>query len=153
MNSFDLLTENIDEPQWLEKAGIFLEILLEKLEIQNWEFSLTFCDNAYIHGLNRDYRDKDSPTDVLTFAQDDDPFPVYLEEGDVHYAGDIVISLDTLKENAEYFEVDEEEELKRLIIHGVLHLKGMDHSDNSPRQEMLIFQESILNQMSEVKIF
>lgn len=152
MNNFDLLTENIDEPEWLEKAGLFIEALLDKLEIDNWEFSLTFCDNDFIHALNRDYRGKDSPTDVLTFAQNDDPFPFESDE-ELHYAGDVIISLYTLGENAEYFDVDEEEELKRLIIHGILHLTGMDHSDNSPEQEMLIYQEKLLSQMTEVKIF
>jgi rRNA maturation RNase YbeY len=67
--------------------------------------------------------------------------------------GDIIISLHTLGENAEYFGVEEEEELKRLLIHGILHLSGMDHSDNSPEQEMLIYQEKILTRLSGVKIF
>lgn len=152
MNSFDILTENIDEPEWLERAEGFIISLLEILEIDNWEFSLTFCDNGFIRDLNRDYRGKDSPTDVLTFVQDDEPLP-FGGTGNLHFAGDIIISLHTLGENAEYFDVEEEEELKRLIIHGVLHLSGMDHSDNSPEQEMLIFQEKLLRQLSEVKIF
>ncbi|MBN2656899.1 MAG: rRNA maturation RNase YbeY [Spirochaetales bacterium] len=152
MNNIDILYENISEPPWLPKVDFFVKALLEVLKIENWEFSLTFCDNTFIHELNRDYRDKDSATDVLTFAQDDDPFPFQGDE-EIHYAGDIVISLDTLAENAEYFHVEKEEELKRLIVHGVLHLSGMDHSDNSPQQEMLIYQEQLLSQLKEVRIF
>jgi len=152
MNNIDILCENIDEPQWLERVRFFLDPLLDLLSIDNWEFSLTFCDNQFIHKLNRDYREKDGPTDVLTFAQNDDPFPFEGEE-ELHSAGDIIISLDTLEENAEYFHVAKEEELKRLVIHGVLHLTGLDHSDNSPEQEMLIYQEKLLKQLTGVKIF
>jgi len=152
LNSIDILLENIIEPAWLDKTKPFIDKVLEKLEIINWEFSVTFCDNEYIRKLNKEYRDKDSATDVLTFAQDDAPLP-FENESTVHYAGDIIISLHTLGENAEYFGVEEEEELKRLLIHGILHLDGMDHSDNSPQQEMLIFQEKILVEMTEVKIF
>jgi len=62
-------------------------------------------------------------------------------------AGDIVISIDTLFRNADEFNVAVDEELKRLLIHGILHLSGMDHSDNSPEQEMLKLQESILTDL------
>ena len=59
-------------------------------------------------------------------------------------AGDIVISVDTLAKNAVEFDVSQDQELKRLLIHGILHLSGMDHSDNSPEQPMLQFQEIVL---------
>jgi probable rRNA maturation factor len=152
LNSLDFFVENIPEPSWLEKADVFVNLLLTHLKVDNWEFSITFCDDDYIRQLNRDYRDKDSATDVLTFAQDDEPLP-FADQEELHNAGDIIISLHTLGENAEYFGVDQEEELKRLIIHGVLHLQGRDHSDNSPEQEMLVFQEKILEEMAGVKIF
>ena len=115
-----------------------------------------------------EYRDIDSATDVLSFEQGDE----YIDDEDRTWfnAGDIVISLPALDRNAEDFSVprDEElkrlivhgifritsynvcytkllrEELKRLIVHGILHLDGMDHSDNSPEQEMLQFQEHLL---------
>ena len=152
MNSIDLLFENIPEPIWLEKIEPFISKLLAKLSIDNWEFSITFCDDVFIRQLNREYRNKDSATDVLTFAQDDEPLPFEVEEA-LHNAGDIIISLHTLGENAEYFGVEEEEELKRLLIHGILHLTGMDHSDNKPEQEMLIYQEKLMKELAEVKIF
>ena len=152
MNNYDFLCENINEPPWLDNTGFFLDKLLERLEINNWEFSITFSDDKFIQELNSEYRGKDSATDVLTFAQDDEPLP-FLNEESVHNAGDIIISLHTLGENAEYFGVEEEEELKRLLIHGILHLQGMDHSDNSPEQEMLKYQEEIMEELKEVKIF
>ncbi|MBI9097819.1 MAG: rRNA maturation RNase YbeY [Spirochaetaceae bacterium] len=152
MNNVDVLTENIPEPSWLTSVQSFLKILLDKLEIRNWEFSVTFCDDAFIHKLNLDYRGKDSATDVLTFAQDDNPLP-FIHKEERHNAGDIIISLETLGENAEYFGVGENEELKRLLIHGMLHLTGLDHSDNSPEQKMLILQEKLMDELTEVKIF
>jgi len=152
LNNYDFLCENINEPPWLDNTGFFLDKLLERLEINNWEFSITFSDDKFIQELNSEYRGKDSATDVLTFAQDDEPLP-FLNEESVHNAGDIIISLHTLGENAEYFGVEEEEELKRLLIHGILHLQGMDHSDNSPEQEMLKYQEEIMEELKEVKIF
>ena len=75
------------------------------------------------------------------------------EDGEARYvAGDIVISVDTLKKNANYFSVSENEELKRLIIHSILHLSGMDHSDNSKDQPMLVLQEDILKLFNDIKI-
>ncbi len=152
MNSFDLLFENIPQPQWIDNIHLYIDKLLNILDIENWEFSITFCDNEFIQQLNREYRSINSATDVLTFAQDDEALPFENNET-VHNVGDIIISLHTLGENAEYFGVEEEEELKRLLIHGILHLSGMDHSDNSPEQEMLIYQEKILTRLSGVKIF
>ena len=61
--------------------------------------------------------------------------------------------LDSLKSNAETFHVSVNEELKRLLIHGTLHLSGMDHSDNSPQQEMLQLQEKILGEYESTIVY
>ena len=86
-----------------------------------WDFSVVFCSNAFMQDLNR-------------------RFP----------AGEIVISLDQLAYNAAEFGVTENEELKRLVIHGMLHLSGKDHADNSPGQEMLLLQERILKRLDQL---
>jgi rRNA maturation RNase YbeY len=65
--------------------------------------------------------------------------------------GDIVISLETLKTNAAYFHVDEDEELRRLIIHGILHLAGFDHPTNNPEEPMLVLQEKILSNGEKIQ--
>ncbi|UTC74073.1 rRNA maturation RNase YbeY [Treponema sp. OMZ 792] len=129
----------------------FISEVLNGLNLKNWDISLLFCDDAFIRNLNKQYRDIDSPTDVLSFEQGDEYFD---EDGETRFmAGDIVISLDSLRFNAEEFKVDINEELKRLIVHGILHLKGMDHSDNSPEQEMLKFQEELLMQYQNIEIY
>ena len=129
----------------------FISEVLNDLNLKNWDISLLFCDDAFIQNLNKQYRDIDSPTDVLSFEQGDEYFD---DAGETRFmAGDIVISLDSLRFNAEEFNVEINEELKRLIVHGILHLNGMDHSDNSPEQEMLKFQEELLMQYKNMKIY
>ena len=129
----------------------FISEVLKNLNLKNWDISLLFCDDAFIQNLNKQYRDIDSPTDVLSFEQGDEYFD---EAGETRFmAGDIVISLDSLSFNAEEFNVEINEELKRLIVHGILHLNGMDHSDNSPEQEMLKFQEELLMQYKNMEIY
>ena len=129
----------------------FISEVLNDLNLKNWDISLLFCDDAFIQNLNKQYRDIDSPTDVLSFEQGDEYFD---EAGETRLmAGDIVISLDSLRFNAEEFNVEINEELKRLIVHGILHLNGMDHSDNSPEQEMLKFQEELLMQYKNIEIY
>jgi probable rRNA maturation factor len=91
--------------------------------------------------LNRQFRGKDEATDVLSFPCGE----TIEEEGEERYIpGDIVISLETLAVNAVYFKVDQNEELRRLLIHGVLHLDGMDHAGTSASEPMLQIQEHIL---------
>ncbi|UTC90291.1 rRNA maturation RNase YbeY [Treponema denticola] len=129
----------------------FISEVLNELNLKNWDISLLFCDDAFIQNLNKQYRDIDSPTDVLSFEQGDEYFD---DAGETRFmAGDIVISLDSLRFNAEEFNVEINEELKRLIVHGILHLNGMDHSDNSPEQEMLKFQEELLMQYKNMEIY
>jgi probable rRNA maturation factor len=110
--------------------------------------SITLTNNAEIQALNKRWRGLDEATDVLSFPDGDE----YNEEGRRKKeegirvnAGDIVISVETLHENAEYFHVDELEELHRLIVHGILHLSGRDHQTNDPSESMLQEQEKILN--------
>ncbi|UTC65852.1 MULTISPECIES: rRNA maturation RNase YbeY [unclassified Treponema] len=129
----------------------FISTVLNDLNLDNWDISLLFCDDGFIRNLNKQYRNIDSPTDVLSFEQGDEYFD---DEGEKRFmAGDIVISLDSLNFNAEEFNVGIDEELKRLIVHGILHLNGMDHSDNSPEQEMLKFQEKLLGQYKNIIIY
>ncbi|UTC63419.1 rRNA maturation RNase YbeY [Treponema sp. OMZ 787] len=129
----------------------FISEVLKDLNLKNWDISLLFCDDDFIQNLNKQYRNIDSPTDVLSFEQGDEYFD---EAGETRFmAGDIVISIDSLKFNAEEFNVEINEELKRLIVHGILHLNGMDHSDNSPEQEMLKFQEELLMQYKNIEIY
>ena len=115
------------------------------------DFSVTFVTDSEIQELNKEYREIDAPTDILTFRLDDTPsFPISFEDEDVDFLnneemGDIFISLDTMRRNAEEFGVREEEELSRLLLHGILHLRGLDHKTNDfEKEEMLKEQEDVL---------
>jgi probable rRNA maturation factor len=102
-----------------------------------------FCNNLYIKKLNAQYRNKDEATDVLSFPLGETgPDGQYL-------AGDIVISLDALDENSRYFNVTQDEELRRLLIHGILHLSGADHDTNNGKEPMLETQEALLAMFAE----
>lgn len=143
------IADNLDEkpPLSSEQMVRTAEFVLKKLEMRDMELSIIICDDEAIRELNRDYRGKDESTDVLSFAQRDigiDHFPL-----EPQLLGDIVISLDTLKRNSEYFTVPIQQELKRLLIHGILHLAGMDHDTNDAVEPMLVLQEELLQQVQE----
>jgi probable rRNA maturation factor len=69
-----------------------------------------------------------------------------------YFPGDIVISLETLEENAAYFKVEPDEELRRLLVHGILHLDGMDHETNEKGESMLQLQEKVLAELAGERI-
>ena len=90
---------------------------------QIFEVAVLFVDDAAIRTLNCQYRGKDKPTDVLSFSHIED---VELQSFDT-LLGELVISVQTLKKQAKEFKVTFEQELKRLLVHGMLHLLGFDH--------------------------
>ncbi|MCF7943158.1 MAG: rRNA maturation RNase YbeY [Spirochaetia bacterium] len=129
----------------------FVSQVLDYLEIQDKEISILFTDDAYMQTLNFEYRGIDSPTDVLSFSQAQESIPADMPDaaGSDTLLGDIIISIDTLKSNADSFRVDYDEELKRLLIHGILHLTGMDHDTNDSNEKMLQLQELILHEIHD----
>jgi probable rRNA maturation factor len=145
-NEVEISVEGIDTPPWLEKAREFALAALAHQGKAGWDLSILICDDAFIKGLNKQYRDKDEATDVLSFEQGDS----YTNpSGEKRFlAGDIVISLDALARNAQDFGISRDEELRRLIAHGILHLSGMDHEDNDPIRPMLLLQEQMLRDLA-----
>ena len=111
------------------------------------EVSVTLVDNAGIHALNRDYRNVDRPTDVLSF-------PLFDEVGEngKTVLGDIVLSLERASEQAESYGHALEREVAFLCVHSVLHLLGYDH-ETSPEDERDMFarQEAVLEEMGLVR--
>jgi probable rRNA maturation factor len=93
---------------------------LEILGLSKVELSIALVSDAQIKRLNKLYRNKDKPTDVLSF-------PIGEKVEDWLILGDIVISVDTAKRQAQELGHSLEEELKRLLVHGLVHLLGYDH--------------------------
>ena len=149
------MQEGVDEPDWFENVEPFVQKALKELKFEGEEISMLLCNDTYMQELNRTYRQIDSTTDVLSFENDEEYED---EEGKWKCVGDIVISLDTLPVNADYFEESRNDELKRLIVHGLLHLNGMDHGEehiekgNAPVCEMLVLQEKVLEKLKDEKI-
>ena len=149
---FVSVQEGVKEPEWLDKVQDFLLLAANQLGFDNEEVSVLFCNDAYIKELNSSYRNIDAPTDVLSFENDEEYED---EEGKWKCVGDIAMSLDTLPVNAEYFNEDTNAELKRLLVHGLLHLNGMDHGEEhiekglAPVCEMLVLQENILEKLKD----
>lgn len=149
--------ENFELPGWFEESKIveYCLAVLDKLNFDGEEISILFCNDEEIHALNKNYRDIDSPTDILSFENGESYTD---EEGEWLEAGDIALSLETLPKNAQYFGVSENEELKRLLIHGILHLNGYDHGeehiekDVEPTDEMLVLQEKILREFDNINL-
>ena len=98
---------------------------------------LVLAGDRLVRRLNREWRGKDRPTDVLSFpAGDPPPLPPGAEESSGPYLGEIVISVPRCREQAAMQGVDPGVELARLVIHGVLHLLGYDHGDVMERVRM-----------------
>jgi len=131
-------------PVWTKIMKDFAIKVMDELKKNNWELSILLCDDKTITDLNKQFRGKNEATDVLSFNLGET-----IKEGrkSVFIAGDIVISLDTLKENSQYFKISQDEELRRLIIHGILHIDGMEHKTNDKSEPMLVLQENILDML------
>ena len=119
------------------------------------ELSILITDDEEVQQLNRDYRDKDKPTDVLSFSQLEELEPVPGVPADLPRSlGDLVISFETAELQAEEFKVSLSEEILRLLTHGILHLHGYDH-ENVPKEEELRMREkeaSILKEIGEFNL-
>ncbi len=96
------------------------------------EISVLFCDDMYITMLNKKYRDKAEPTDVLSFPQDS----AWVTEGAVKVLGDVVISMDTVCARCYGKRIAMRQEVLLLFCHGVLHLLGYEHHTPSLAAEM-----------------
>lgn len=112
------------------------------------EVSISFVNNEQIQVINRDYRDKDKPTDVISFAMqemEDEELEI-VGEGLPVVLGDIIISLDKAKEQAEEYNHSFERELAFLALHGFLHLLGYDHLNAEDEKKMFRRQDEILGE-------
>ncbi|MDR0720984.1 MAG: rRNA maturation RNase YbeY [Treponema sp.] len=142
MNRVQFAVRELPMPEWKAKARSFILKVLKMRGKNNWELSVVFCGNVFIRDLNARYRNKDEATDILSFPLGG---VVPGKDGEEQcLAGDIVISLEALKENSKFFKTPEDEELRRLFIHGILHLDGLDHKTNDKEEPMLVLQENIL---------
>ncbi|MFT5683675.1 MAG: putative rRNA maturation factor [Myxococcota bacterium] len=121
------------------------ERLLVLLKLPQAELSIVLCDDAFIQPLNRDFRGKDAPTDVLSFSQregeDADPNDPIL--------GDVIISVETAQRQATGRGYGVDKELRVLLVHGLLHLLGHDHIEPEEAREMQTEERRLLALLGE----
>jgi len=117
--------------------------LMKAAGLSKCELSLTLTSDEKIRTLNREYRKKDQPTDVLSFSQIEErgsspPDPLAVPNNPGMPLGDVVISIDTAVAQARSYAVSPRDRLRTLLIHGFLHLLGYDH-ERSPAQARKMF--------------
>jgi len=137
---------NLSQENYEEQFLNIIETTLKHLHIDDdVELSCLIVDDERIHEINRDYRNIDRSTDVISFAlEDSDQFYV---EGMPRSLGDIFISMDHAKMQAAEYGHSLKRELCFLFTHGLLHLLGYDHMEASEEEEMFALQKEILDQL------
>ena len=129
----------IDAPP--AEAGPILsdaEQALAARELADAELSVVLTDDVTIQQLNRDYRGLDTPTDVLSFAQQEADSP------NAAVLGDLIISLQTAQRQADERGHSLATEVRILLVHGLLHLLGYDHQTDAERAEMASAEQALL---------
>ncbi len=125
---------NLDE---LKTSKIFCD------DISKIRFDIAFCNDSSIHQINKEYRQKDSPTDVITFSlfADDDNAIIYRKTADL---GQIILSLETANRQKQD---TLEKEILTLICHGILHLFGFDHLDKKGYDFVVGIQNKVIGEL------
>ena len=119
----------------------FVKFSVNELNIKDCYFNIIFVNNDYINELNKNYRNIDRETDVITFALEDDKTVI----SKVRVLGDIYISIDKAMSQAEEYGHSLKREISFLTIHGILHLLGYDHMNEKDEKKMFSLQDEILN--------
>lgn len=136
-----------------EEIDRLLQYAADYLKLpENSEMSITFMDNERIQVINRDYRGKDAPTDVISFAieeESEDEMPIFFDDEEMtdlpNELGDIMISTQRAQEQAAEYGHSYEREVGFLALHGFLHINGYDHMTPEDEKKMFGLQKEILN--------
>ena len=140
---FEIYNETKEEIKELEQIKKLMELAIKYEGLGNVEFNIIIVDNEYIHKLNKEHRGIDRETDVITFALEDYEDVTY---DDYRLLGDIYISIDKAKSQAEEYGHSFLRELSFLAVHGFLHLLGYDHMNEEDEKIMFTRQEKILDE-------
>ena len=142
------------EVGWLRR--VVKQVLTTEEADADTELSLVITNQEKIRQLNRDYRDKDAPTDVLSFTMlrgasadgENTMIPFITPPDGQSHLGEVIISYLQAVIQAEEQEHSVEKEITRLIIHGVLHLLGYDHAEPEPERQMRAREAAVLSQVT-----
>ena len=133
------IDRDIDE---LEVLNNYVDYVVSKLELEKCEFNIIIVDNKRIHEINREYRNVDRETDVISFAMEDN---MDIKYEDFRLLGDIYISIDKCYSQADEYGHSKIREICFLATHGILHLLGYDHMNEDDEIEMFKLQNELLD--------
>ena len=125
-----------------DELSDYIKYVVKKLDIENAIFNIIFIDNKEIRDINREYRNVDRETDVISFALEDNMDVVY---DDFRLLGDIYISYEKAIEQAETYNHSVKREVFFLATHGILHLLGYDHMEEEDEKVMFELQNELLD--------
>lgn len=123
-----------------EKTGLWVEHIINAHGSFPGKVNYVFCDDDYLYELNVKYLKHSSLTDIITFNYNTGHL----------ISGDIFISIDRVAENAKLYSKDFDEELRRVMIHGILHLLGFDDKSTSSKKKMTARENSALKQFEHI---
>lgn len=131
---------------YMKDENILNRSCLFKQEFDCISFDILYCNNEKTHSINKEYRQKDYPADIITFAIFADGEEKFVFDGEINL-GEIIISLDKVTENAQAKGNSFETELNFLISHGIMHLLGFDHQTEEEYNFIIEAQTSALNDL------
>lgn len=138
-----------EEVEYSTLVQEIVEFVLKKEKIENPILNIIFTDNKKIHEINKEYRNIDRETDVISFALEDEDTLVNASEYRV--LGDIYISVDKAKSQALEYGHSLKREICFLAVHGVYHLLGYDHQNKEEEKVMFQKQEEALDEFGITK--
>lgn len=144
MKEFQIFNETEQKIKELHTVKKVLDLAINKEKLHNVVFNVIIVDNNYIHELNKEYRHIDRETDVITFALEDNQGVVLPDR--IRVLGDIYISIDKAKSQAEEYGHTLTRELSFLAVHGFYHLLGYDHQNKEEEKIMFMKQEEVLEE-------
>lgn len=141
MNYIEIFNNYKDDVKELDTLRGFISYCVDELCLKNVMFNVIIIDDVNIHKLNKEFRKIDRPTDVITFALEDDK--TFNAPG-VRVLGDVYISYDKVKAQSTEYNHSETRELCFLAVHGLLHLLGYDHMNVEEEKIMFNKQKELL---------
>ena len=125
-----------------QRVEFWVNKTLKKIDHTENDLTVRLVEECEIQQLNRDYRGKDKPTNVLSFPFEDVP------EAEYEYLGDIIICMDVVRNESAQQDKDFESHFAHMVIHGTLHLCGYDHQSDEEAEVMEALEQTLLKEIS-----
>ena len=144
MNKVEIFNETNEEIKEISEIKKLMDYACKYQKLDNVIFNIIIVDNETIHQINKEYRGIDRPTDVISFALEDEKDMIISPDAG-RVLGDIYISIDKAREQAIEYGHSFLREFAFLCVHGFLHLQGYDHMKEEDEKVMFGLQDDILN--------